>query len=50
MNMQRDSAQYIDIANAMKQRLTELLQLKNQLTQVQNEGLQRLWKKYSMLT
>ena len=48
--MQKDSVQYADIANAMKQRLTELLQLENQLIQAQNDGLRQLQPEYNMLT
>lgn len=47
--MQKNSPQYINMTNAMKQRLTELLQL-NQLTEKQKNGLQQLRKEYNMLT
>lgn len=47
--MPKDSGQYADIANALKQKLTELLQLKNRLTKKQNEALKQLWGEYSVL-
>jgi len=48
--MQEDSVQYADIADAMKQRLSELLQLENQLTQAQNDNLLQLQQGYKMIT
>lgn len=44
----KDSSQYADIANALKRRLTELLQL-NQLTERQKYVLQQLREEYNML-
>lgn len=46
--MEKDSDQYADIANAMKQKLAEFLQL-NQLTESQKKILQQLMQQYKML-
>jgi hypothetical protein len=47
--MPKDSG-YANRANALKQKLAELLQDKNRLTQEQNRILAQLWTEYNMLT
>jgi hypothetical protein len=48
--MRKDTPQYCDIANGVKSKLGELLQLEDKLTKTQKQDVEHLYQEYSALS